>query len=101
MGRTEFRVRMEGAVSVVEVRGPLDESAATNLLEFVATAARACSAVHVDLGGIESMTPEAAALLLFRDAPWHSPGARISLRTNGRPGREAVLQAYARRRARP
>ena len=100
MGRTEFRVRMEGPVSVVEVRGPLDESAASNLLEFITAATRACSAIHVDLGGIESMTPEAAAMLLFPDAPWHAPGARISLRTKSQPGREAVLQAYARRRAR-
>jgi hypothetical protein len=92
---------MEGPVSVVEVRGPLDESAASNLLEFVAAAARACSSIHVDLGRIESMTPEAAALLLFRDPPWQAPGARISLRTNGRIGRQAVLQAYASRRARP
>jgi hypothetical protein len=91
---------MQGAVSIVEVHGPLDEEAATNLLEFAAAAATACPAVQIDLDAVESMTQEAAALLLFRGAPWRALSERITLRASGRPGRQAVLRAYARRRAR-
>ena len=99
-GRGRFRVRMEGTVSIVEVRGALDEAAAAGLLEFAAAAASASQAVQIDLGDVESMTPEAATILLFRRGPWHEFPERITLRANGRPGREAVLRAYARRRAR-
>ncbi len=100
MDKSEFRVRMSGAVSIVEVRGPLDEAAAANLLEFAAAAATACPAVQIDLDGVESMTQEAAAILLFRGAPWRALSEKITLRANGHPGRQAVLRAYARRRAR-
>ena len=99
MARSEFRVRMEGPVLIVEVRGELDAAATENLLEFTA-AASACRDVKIDLDKIDSMTPEAAALLLFRQAPWHAFPERISLRANGKPGRQAVLRAYARRCAR-
>ncbi len=98
MAKSEFRVRMEGLVSIVEVRGPVDTATAASLIEFVLAAAKACRAVHVDLDNIESMTQEAAALLLFHEAPWQPMGENVTLRTNGRPGREAVLHAYARRR---
>lgn len=100
MDKSEFRVRMSGRVSIVEVRGPLDEAAAAHLLELAAAAATACPAVQIDLDGVDSMTQEAAALLLFRDAPWRALSERITLRASGRPGRQAVLRAYARRRAR-
>ena len=100
MSKSEFRVRMNGPVSILEVHGPIDEEAARNLLEFAAAAATACSAVQIDLDGVESMTQEAAALLLFRDAPWRALSERITLRASGRPGRQAVIRAYARRRAR-
>ncbi len=100
MSTHEFRVRIEGAVSIVEVRGLLDEEAALNLLEFAAAAATACQAVQIELGQIDSMTPEAASLLLFRRAPWHAFPEKITLRADGKPGRQAVLRAYARRRAR-
>jgi hypothetical protein len=100
MAKSEFRVRMDGPVSIVEVRGALDEAAAANLLEFAAAAASACRAVHIELDHIDSMTPEAAALLLFREAPWRAFPERVSLRANGGPGRQAVLRAYSRRRAR-
>jgi hypothetical protein len=40
MAKSEFRVRMEGPVSIVEVRGDLDAAAAENLLEFTAAARR-------------------------------------------------------------
>jgi hypothetical protein len=42
MGKSEFRVRMDGPVSIVEVCGALDEAAAASLLEFAAAAATAC-----------------------------------------------------------
>ena len=100
MEKGEFRVRMSGPVSIVEVRGPLDEEAAANLLEFAAAAATACPAVQIDLDGVESMTQEAAALLLFGGAPRRALSERITLRASGQPGRQAVLSAYARRRAR-
>jgi hypothetical protein len=100
MERSQFRVRMSGPVSIVEVHGALDEAAAANLLEFAAAAVTACPAVQIDLDHVESMTQEAAALLLFRDAPWRTLPRKISLRAGGRPGRQAVLRAYARRRAR-
>jgi ABC-type transporter Mla MlaB component len=100
MDKSEFRVRMNGRVSIVEVLGPLDEAAAAHLLEFAAAAATACPAVQIDLDGVDSITQEAAALLLFRDAPWRTLSERITLRASGRPGRQAVLRAYARRRAR-
>lgn len=100
MDKSEFRVRMEGPVSIVEVRGPLDGAAAASLLEFAAAAASACTAVQIELDGVESMTQEAAALLLFGEAPWRAHPERITLRASGRPGRQAVLRAYARRRAR-
>jgi hypothetical protein len=96
----EFRVYMDGPVSIVEVRGVLDEAVATDLLEFASAAAGACQAVQIELGQIDSMTPEAASLLLFRRAPWHAYPERITLRADGQPGRQAVLRAYARRRAR-
>jgi len=101
MARSEFRVRMDGRVSIVEIRGSFDEAAAATLLEFATAAASACRVVQIDLGEIDSMTPEAAALLLYREAPWHAFPERISLRVNGQPGREAVLRAYAQRRAGP
>lgn len=100
MTRSEFRVRMIGPLSIVEVHGSLDEESATSLLEFAEAAATECPAVQIDLEGVESMTQEAAALLLFRGAPWKSLSERITLRASGRPGRQAVLRAYARRRAR-
>jgi ABC-type transporter Mla MlaB component len=93
-------VRMDGPVSIVEVRGPLDEEAAAHLLEFAAAAATACPSVQIDLDGVESMTQEAAALLLFPDAAWRAKPEKITLRAGGRPGRQAVLRAYAQRRAR-
>jgi len=98
--RGRFRVRMEGPVSIVEVWGALDEAAAASLLEFAAAAASASQAVQIELGDVESMSPEAAAMLLFRGAPWHAFPEKITLRANGNPGRQAVLRAYARRRAR-
>lgn len=98
-GKSEFRVRMSGPVSIIEVHGALDEEAAEHLLEFAAAAATASRAVQIDVDAVDSMTPEAAALLLFRDAPWRETSVMISLRANGRPGRQAVLRAYARRRA--
>lgn len=95
-----FRVSMKGPVSIVEVRGPLDEAVAADLLEVIAAAAAASPVVQIDLDGVVSITQEAAAMLLFRDAHWRALSDRITLRASGPPGRQAVLRAYARRRAR-
>jgi hypothetical protein len=100
MGSTEFHVRMEGPVSIVEVRGVVDRTVAADLMEFAAAAAQACGSVEIELGLVDSITPDAAELLLFREAPWHAFPERITLRAGGQPGRKAVLRAYARRRAR-
>ena len=98
--KSEFRVRMDGPVLIVEVLGPLDKEAAAHLLEFVAAAPTTCRSVQIELDGVVSMTQEAAALLFFRGAPWLAHPERISLRASGRPVRQAVLHAYAHRRAR-
>ena len=98
MGSLQFRVRMEGSVSVLEVWGPLDEAAALDLLNFTAAAANGGQTVRIDLDAVESMTPEAAALLLFRRPRWQAIADRITLRAGG-SGRQAVLRAYAGRRA--
>ena len=98
MAKSKFRVRMNGPVSIVEVCGPLDEGAAAHLLELAAAAATACQSVQIDLDGIESMTQEAAAVLLFRDEPWRAQPEKVSLRARGRSGRQAVLRAVATRR---
>ena len=87
-------------MSIVEVWGALDEEAVEHLLEFAAAAVSACRLVQIDLDNIDSMTPDAVALLLFRRAPWQALSDRITLRANGQPGRQAVLRAYAERRAR-
>ncbi len=60
-------------------------------MELAAAAATACPSVEIELDGVESMTQEAAALLLFRDAPWRAQPEKITLRAGGRPGRQAVL----------
>lgn len=99
MGRVQFRMRMEGSVSVLEVWGPLDEAAAVNLLTFTAAAASDGHAVRIDLDAVESMTPEAAALLLFRNPQSKRLADRVSVRAKDGLGRQAVLQAYAARRA--
>lgn len=101
MGKSQFRIRMEGSAAVVEVWGPLDEEAAADLVKLAGAAASTGNAVEIDLDEAESMTPEAAALLLFRGAPWRANPGKITLRASGQPGRQTVLRAYARRRARP
>jgi len=100
MAKSEFRVRMDGPISIVEVHGVLNQAAAADLLEFAAAAAGACRAVQIELAHVESMTPEAAELLLFPRAPGHALPDGASLQANGKPGRQAVLCAYSRRRSR-
>jgi hypothetical protein len=99
VAKSEFRVRMDGPISIVEVLGSLDEEAAAHLLELAAAAASTCRSVQIQLDGVESMTQEAAALLLFPESPCKGHPEKITLRAGGRPGRQAVLRAYARRRA--
>jgi hypothetical protein len=88
-----------GDVSVVAVRGQLDAAAAVHLLETATAAARVCQVVRIDLHDVESMTPDAAGLLLFRRPPGESLPPNIVLQANGQPGRQTVLDAFARHRA--
>lgn len=97
---TTFTLKIESGVVVIEASGDIDVERARELLELAHLAA-ADHSVAIDLNSISSLTVDAAALLLFRTDAASSPTTTITLRTNGRPAREAVLQAYARRRARP
>jgi len=99
MGKVQFRMRMEGSVSVLEVSGPLDEAAALSLLDFTSAAAGDGHTVRIDLDSVESMTPEAAALLLFRRSQRKALADRVTVRAKDGLGRQAVLRAYAERRA--
>lgn len=99
MAPCDFTLKVAGDVAVVAVRGQLNSEAATHLLETATAAARVCRVVRIDLHGVESMTHEAAALLLFREASGKSLPSNIVLQANGQPGRQAVLEAFARHRA--
>jgi hypothetical protein len=90
---------MEGPVSVLEVWGPLDEAAADSLLDFTSAAAAHGHPVRIDLDSVESMTPEAAALLLFRRPQREGLADGVTVRAKDGLGRRAVLRAYAERRA--
>lgn len=100
MAGCQFTIRVEGSVSVVTVSGHLDDDTARHLLETVAAAAKVSRAVQIDLGEVQSISPEGAALLLFGSAPGKPLPDNIVLRANGQPGRRAVLQAFAGQRAR-
>lgn len=99
MAPCDFTVMVAGDVSVVAVRGQLDSEATAHLLETATAAARFSRVVRIDLHGVESMTPEAAELLLFRRAPWKALPPNIVLQANGQPGRQTILEAFARHRA--
>jgi hypothetical protein len=88
MAWAEFRIRMVGPVAIVDVRGLVDETAAETMLEFAAAAATACRAVRIDLDCVDSMTPEAAALLMLPRVSWRASAENVTLRASGRPGRQ-------------
>ena len=90
----EFTLKVAGDVAVLGVRGDLDSGAAVHLIETATAAAGVCRVVRIDLHCVESMTQEAAAVLLFR-GPGDSLPPNIVLQANGQPGRQAVLQAFA------
>lgn len=90
----------DGDAIILGVRGRVDVEAVHHLLDLAASVAASCRSVQIDLDGVDSLTEDAAALLLFRQAPWHQLPAGISLRTSRPPSRQAVLLAYARQRAR-
>ena len=86
---------VEGEVVVLGVRGQVDVDCARRLVEMATTTAAGCRRVRIDLDGIDSLSEDAATLLLFQQAQWrHLPGT-VTLRAGGRPSREAVLRAYA------
>ena len=96
----DLKVFAESDVMVLRVRGDLDAEGARQLLDLAASIAADGRQVQIDLDGIDSLEEDAAALLLFRQTPWRQLPGSITLRTNGRPSRQAVLRAYARRRTR-
>lgn len=96
----ELQARIEGDMIVLTVRGDVDLESARSLLDLAAAAAGERRSVQIDLDGVDSLSEAAAALLLFRQAPWRELPAGISLRTSRPPGRQAMLRAYARRRDR-
>ena len=85
---------------VLRVRGQVDLECARQLRDLAASTAADCRRVQIDFDGVDSLSEEAATLLLFRQAPWRQVPGTIILRTSGRPSRQAVLRAYARRRTR-
>ena len=98
MAPCDFTLKVAGDVAVLAVRGDLNAEAAVHLLETATAVAGACRVVRIDLHGVESMTHEAAAVLLFR-APGDLLPPNIVLQANGQPGRQTVLRAFARHRA--
>jgi anti-anti-sigma regulatory factor len=93
----DVNVLVEGEVMVLRVRGQVDAECARRLLDVATTTAAGCRRVRIDLDGIDSLSEDAATLLLFRQAPWRQLPWMITLRAAGRPSRQAVLRAYARR----
>lgn len=85
---------------VLRVAGHVDTDGADRLLDLAASIAAGGRRVQIDLDGVEVLTDDAAAILLFRQASWRRLPETITLRATGRPSREAVLKAYVRRRAR-
>jgi anti-anti-sigma regulatory factor len=96
----DVTVVAEGDLMVLRVGGQVDIECARQLLDLAASTAANCRRVQIDFDGVESLSEDAAALLLFRQAPWRQFPGTIILRTSGRPSRQAVLRAYARRRTR-
>ena len=98
--RATFAMRSEPGIVVIEAYGDVDAEQARQLLEMALSVVAADHAVAIDLERVDSLTVEAAAVLLFRGDATELPVESITLRTGGRLAREAVLQAYARRRVR-
>ncbi len=94
----DLKVFAESDVMVLRVRGDLDAEGARQLLDLAASIAADSRRVQIDLDGIDSLGDDAAAFLLFRQTPWRQLPGTITLRAGGRPCRQAVLRAYARRR---
>ena len=90
-------VHVEGEVIVLGVRGHVDVDCAYLLLEVATMTAAGCRRVRIDLDLIDSLSEDAATLLLFRQARWPQLPGTVTLRAGGRPSRQAVLGAYARR----
>lgn len=99
MAPCDFTLKVAGDVSIVAVQGQLDAETALHLLQTATIAARVCRLVRIDLHGVESMTHEAAALLLFKRVPGEALPENIVLQANGEPGRQTILEAFARHRA--
>ena len=95
-----LNVRTEAGTVILEVVGDVDVERARRIIEVAELAAETGRAVAIDLDEMGSLNEEAAAALLFATGVGRKQASGITLRTSGRPGRQAVLRAYARRRAR-
>lgn len=93
-----FRLRNEPGLVVIEVSGDIGADEAGQLRDLALLAVADNNAVVIDLGGVESLSVEAAGLLLFPVKQSGVPSEAITVRTGSPPARNAVLQAYARHR---
>ena len=99
MTGNELEVRTEGDVVVFEPQGHIDGEAVRHLVELAGLAAAAARSVHVDLDAVSLVSDEGAEVLLFGGRPSHRLPDGAVLRASGRSARQAVLRAYAGRRA--
>lgn len=95
-----IHVRVDAGCLTIEVSGDVDLERARQVVEVAGAAAAGRRSVAIDLQGVGSISEEAAAALLFGTSLHRNGVSEITLRTGGQPSRQAVLRAYARRRAR-
>ncbi len=98
MPACEFRVRVVGDVIVFDVCGHVDAEAARHLVEIAVLAVGRWRKVEIDLDHADSISDDAAAVLLFSGDVSGPLPEGISLRTCGHRSRQAVIEAYARHR---
>lgn len=94
----EVHVDEDGGI-VIDVRGDVDLAGARAILDL-AESVTGAQRVAINLDGIDSLAEDAAALLVFRHVPGRAGSGDIVLLARGERGRDAVLRAYAGRRAR-
>ena len=93
-----FRLRSRPGVVVIEVHGDIDSDEARQIQDLALLAVADQQAVVIDLEQVSSLTVDAAAVLMSRDARSAVPKGAVTVRTGSPPARSAVLQAYSRRR---
>jgi hypothetical protein len=94
----ELKPDAQGGMTI-DIRGDVDLPGAQAILDLVGSLT-GVNRVAIDLENVDSITQPAVALLLFPEIPWHTePGKKIVVLTSGARSREALLRAYAERRA--